>query len=973
MKGKKLVVILVAAFFCFPGLSGPNLPDPPAATSVGHPAAARLAPSAVCFIENKGQFEASVRYLAQAPWGNILLAGGGITFQFVALADLEGGTKSGESPVAWAAERTARVDDILLVFKGARPDPIVEPLDSTPAAFNFLYGSDPGGWVTGARAYRKIVYHDLYPAIDLMVLSTESGVKCEYRVKPGGRVEDIRIDYDGAVTARVNAQGQVEVAAENGFVVEDEPLSYQLVDGEKKGVKTAFAVGPGGELGFRTGPYRRDIELVIDPSLMFSTFLGGSGQEVDGGIAVDPAGNVYVTGQTYSGNFPKSLKAYDRTFNGVTDIFVTKFKPDGSGLVYSTFLGGNGGEAGSGIAVDAAGQAFVCGTTQSPNFPTTIGAFDRTLGGVRDAFLVKLNAAGTALVYSTLIGGSGSDESAGLSLSPNGTVCLTGSTLSADFPTTVNAYDKSLNGGRDAFALRVNSTGKSLVFSTFFGGSGEEQGLGIILDAASNVFITGTTTSANLPTTVGAYDRSLGGPQDVFVSRFNAQGNGLVFSTYLGSSGLDGTLGGIAVDSGGNVYLTGFTESNRYPITAGAWDSAFSGSNEAFLTKLNPAGAALVYSTFLGGSNQEFGRSVGVDVSGEAVVTGTTKSANWPVTRDAYDQTHNGDQDIFLTWLDPAGRGLLYSTFIGGSGADRTSGGLALDVYGNAFVIGSTGSPNFPRTAGAFDRTYAGARDDAVLKFSLPVPVLVVDGHDFNGNYSSDPAVFRPTSGSWLIQNTGTYQLGAYGDIPANGDYNGDFMTEPAVYRPSDGTWLIGAASPVPWGAPGDIPVPRNYFGTWATDIAVWRPADGTWFIKGFDDILWGQAGDYPVPGDYNSDGYDEIAVWRPSTGTWLIRGVGTYQWGSAGDVPVPGDYNGDFRTDLAVWRPSTGTWSIKFLGGWTRTIQWGQRGDFPVPADYNGDGVVEPAVWRPGSGTWSIYGGATFQWGQAGDIPVVR
>jgi hypothetical protein len=944
------------------------------ATGTGQPrnSVAPFAPSTVSFIENKGQFEESVRYLARVPSGNILLTDGAITFQFVALPELVGSQKEEGAPAGRATERAARVEAVRMVFVGARPCPRVEPLEATPAAFNFLSGNDPRGWVTGARSYKKIVFHDLYPAIDLAVLSTGSGVKCEYRVRPGGRVEDIRIDYDGAVTARVNAQGQIEIATENGRLIEEEPLSYQLIGGKKKGIKAGYIAGPGGDFGFKTSPYRKDAELVIDPSLMFSSFVGGSGQEVDGGIAVDPAGNVYVTGETYSGNFPKTLKVYDRTFNGVADVFISKFKPDGSGLVYSTFLGGNAAEAAMGIAVDATGQVYVCGFTKSPNFPTTIGAFDRTLGGVRDAFVTKLNAAGTGLVYSTLIGGSASEEAAGLALSPNGHVCLTGSTLSVDFPVTVKAYDKSLSG-QDAFVLKINSTGKNLVFSTFFGGSGEEQGLGIVLDPAENVLITGTTTSTDFPTTDGAYDRNLGGPKDVFVSRFNPQGNGLVISTYLGSGGVDGTLGGIAVDRSGSVYLTGFTESSRFPVTAGAWDSAFSGSNEAFLTKLDPAGADLVYSTFLGGSNQEFGRSVAVDVIGDAIVTGYTKSANWPVTADGYDRTHNGDQDIFLTWLDPAGKGLLYSTFIGGSGADRTSGGLAVDVYGNAFVIGSTGSSNFPRTAGAFDRTYGGARDDAVLKFSLSVPVLVVDGHDFNGNYSSDPAVFRPTSGTWLVLNAGTYQLGAYGDIPANGDYNGDFMTELAVYRPSDSTWMIGAAPAVAWGAPGDIPVPRNYFGTWATDIAVWRPADGTWLIKGFDDIVWGQAGDYPVPGDYNTDGYDEIAVWRPSTGTWLIRGVGTFQWGSPGDIPVPGDYNGDFRTDLAVWRPSTGTWLIKFLGGWTRTIQWGQRGDFPVPGDYNSDGVVEPAVWRPGNRTWSIYAGATYEWGQAGDIPVVR
>ena len=955
MKGNKAFVFLaMAIFLSFSSLTAPGIPGPDLTTAARSRMAVQpLGASAVCFIENRGQFEQGVEFLAKMPFGNILFSPGEIVFQVFTSKEA--------------------MQNVSMAFIGAEENPRVEALQQTPGTFNYLYGNDPQRWVSGARGYQQVRTHNLYPGIDLVVLGRDGGVKTEYRIKPGGRVEDIRVRYSGAAAVKVNSQNQLEISTESGLLLEDEPVSYQVIDGKKIDVKTAYIIDPAGDLRFKTETYHRDAELIIDPQLAFSTFLGGTGQEADGGITVDLAGNIYVTGYTYSGNFPKTSKAYDRTFTGNPyDAFITKLNPTGSGLVYSTFLGGNGRDAGLGISVDKVGQATVCGYTESRDFPTTIGAFDRTLGGTRDAFLTKLNAAGTKLVYSTLIGGSLTDEAAGLAADRNGNPCLTGTTLSVDFPTTVRAYDTTFSGG-DAFLTKVNSSGTGLLFSTFFGGSGEEKGLGISLDLGENIFVTGTTTSANLPTTSGAYDKTLGGPIDLFVTKFNAAGNSLVFSTYLGSNGVDGTLGGLAVDNGGNAYVTGFTESNGYPITSGAFDSAFSGSNEAFLTKLNSAGSALVYSTYLGGSNLEYGRAVGVDAIGDAVVTGYTKSANWPITNDAYDRTHNGDQDIFLTMVNPTGKGLLYSTYIGGSGADRTGANLAQDAYGNAFIIGSTGSTNFPKTSGAYDRTYGGARDDVILKFFLPVPVLVVDGNDFNSNYSCDPAVFRPTSGSWIIKNAGAFVWGAYGDIPANGDYDGDYAAEIAVWRPGEGTWYIDGTLPVKWGEPGDLPVPRNYYGSWATDLAVWRPANGVWYIKGSANVLWGQAGDFPVPGDYDGNGWDEVAVWRPSTGTWLIKDIGNYLWGAAGDIPVPGDYNGDFKTDLAVWRPSTGTWYIKFLGGWTSTVRWGQLGDVPVPADYNGDGVTEPAFWRPSSGTWSIYNGATLVWGQAGDIPVVR
>jgi hypothetical protein len=253
----------------------------------------------------------------------------------------------------------------------------------------------------------------------------------------------------------------------------------------------------------------------------------------------------------------------------------------------------------------------------------------------------------------------------------------------------------------------------------------------------------------------------------------------------------------------------------------------------------------------------------------------------------------------------------------------------------------------------------------------LPQQLPIFDGHDFNGNGSSDISVFRPSNGKWFIKDVGSYAWGTTGDIPVNGDYNGDGTTDVSVWRPSNGRWYFKGIGGAIWGTAGDIPVPGNYNGdvNGTTDIAVWRPSNGKWFIKGDNSYVWGQVGDIPVPGDYDGDGDTDIAVWRPSNGKWYVRGIGTYSWGALGDVPVPGDYDGDGDTDIAVWRPMNGKWYLQGIG----THSWGTLGDYPVPGDYDGDGTIDIAVWRPSNGRWYIKGIGGYIWGMLGDIPLVR
>jgi hypothetical protein len=379
----------------------------------------------------------------------------------------------------------------------------------------------------------------------------------------------------------------------------------------------------------------------------------------------------------------------------------------------------------------------------------------------------------------------------------------------------------------------------------------------------------------------------------------------------------------------------------------------------------------LAYSTYLGGSIVDIGHDITVDSIGNAYLTGATGSPDFP-TVNSYMTGPRG-RDVFVTKLSPAGDVLVYSTYIGGSIADEGFG-IAIDSDGSAYVTGGTASSDFP-TANPYMTDPEGIGDDVFVTKLIGIPsCYIFDGHDFDGNGSSNVSVFRPSNGRWYIKGVGSYTWGTVGDIPINGDYNGDGKTDVAVWRPSNSMWYIKDVGGTSWGISGDIPVPGDYNGDGRTEIAVWRPSNGRWYVKGIGNFIWGQLGDIPIPGDFDGNGRTDAAVWRPSNGLWYIRerSSGPYavgMLGKPGDIPVPGDYDGDGITDCAVWRPSNGRWYSKGVAG----ISWGTAGDIPVPGDYNGDGITDIAVWRPSNGRWYIRGIGGYSWGTIGDIPLVR
>jgi hypothetical protein len=679
-----------------------SAPQAPQASSVGASVSAggkRQALAAygrlpLSFVRNAGGTDSPARYSSQGPGYHIAFAPGEALLSFI---------------------KGKRGATLALRFTRANAKATPEGVRRLPGTVNYLLGNAPSGWRTSLPTYGEVVYRNLWPGIDMAFRGDKGKLKYQFVLRSGARVQDIRLAYRGTDGLSVDGRGDLLIHSSLGMMVDSNPLSYQEIRGRRVPVPSRFALGHDGAFGFAVGGYYRDRPLVIDPGLAYSTFLGGTDNDFATGIALDGSGNAFITGDTASADFPTTPGAFDPSFNGVPDAFVTKLNPTGTALAYSTYLGGEDLDRGVDIAVDGAGNAYVTGGTGSADFPTTAGAFDTSYNGVGDAFVTKLNPTGTALAYSTYLGGRDNDFGFGIAVDGAGDAYVHGHTFSADFPTTVGAFDTSFNGDFDAFVTKLNPAGTGLAYSTYLGGRDYEEGLGIAVDAGGHAYVTGFTLSEDFPTTPGAFDTSFTGVGDGFVTKLNPTGTALAYSTYL-----DGAAGdGIALDKDGDAYLTG-NASADFPTTQGAFDTSFNGVEDAFVTKLNPTGTALAYSTYLGGGGDDIGNGIALDGSGDAYVTGQTSSEDFPTTAGAFDPSSNGDFDAFVTKLNPTGNALAYSTYLGGEFDDFATG-IALDGSGEPYVIGITLSGDFPTTPGAFDTSFNGFYDAFVTKLGLGV------------------------------------------------------------------------------------------------------------------------------------------------------------------------------------------------------------------------------------------------------------
>jgi uncharacterized protein (TIGR03437 family) len=700
------------------------------------------------FIENSGQVDRRVAYYIQGSDKTIYFTAEGLTFNLTKIEDRGLKIEDGSAQFAILDSRFSILDPqsairnpqsverwtLKLDFVGANPGVRPRGLDPTEAVFSYFKGSREQ-WRTGLKTYSSIVYPDLWPGIDLIYAGTANRMKYSFVVKPGADPGQIKLAYRGADEVKINRAGQLEVSAPIGGFLDESPVSYQEVGGRQVEIATAYQLGVNEKrgatvYGFQIGEYDRSRELVIDPAvLVYCGFLGGAGSDQGRGIAVDNSGNAYVTGFTDSteASFPVTAGP-DLSYNGANfDAFVAKIKADGTGLVYCGYIGGGSNDGADSIAVDGAGNAYVIGGASSTQatFPVVGGPDLSYNGGSVDAFVAKVNAAGTALVYCGYIGGGGIDLGHGIAVDGAGSVYITGETTStqSSFPVT-GGPDLTFNGGAvvgDVFVAKINEMGSALVYCGYIGGSGEERGQRIAVDGAGAAYITGFTnsTESSFPVAVGPDLTFNGNTGDAFVAKVNAAGTALVYCGYIGGSGVDDG-GDIAVDRLGAAYVVGTTGSTEtsFPV-AGGPDLSYNGEiSDAFVAKVNASGSALVYCGYIGGNSFERGLGIAIDGLGQAYVTGETRSteASFPVVGGP-DLAHNGAGfiDAFVAKVSVAGTGLIYCGYIGGSNGDSGLD-IAADSLGNAYVVGVTFSTeaNFPVLGGP-DLSYNGGNLDVFI------------------------------------------------------------------------------------------------------------------------------------------------------------------------------------------------------------------------------------------------------------------
>ena len=604
-------------------------------------------------------------------------------------------------------------------FLGADARVVLEGEERQSGTINY-FSRDPSHWITKVPTYALVRYRRLYPGIDLVFHGNNRELEYDLVVAPGADPGRIRLAVTGAKNLHIDQRGNLVLETAAGNVVQQKPRIYQRNGATLKLVSGGYWMAGKNEVGFRLGSYDRRAAVVIDPVLRYSTLIGGS-SEIDLGnaIAVDSSNRAVVAGFTCSPDFPV---AHGITPSGsrFCSAFVTKFDFTGSRLIFSDVLGTNA--TASGVALDTDGNIYLTGITRSFDFPITPGAFQTHFAGGfsdGDAFVTKLNASGTAILYSTFLGGDRDDEAVGIAVDSSRNAYVTGITLSQNFPTTAGAFQREckLNNGAcvATFVTKLNSTGSQELYSTFLNGNANLSVAfgGIAVDSAGNAFVTGITAASDFPTTAGTAQPVFGGLEDAFVAKISPSGSHLVYSTFLGGTDVDQALA-IALDSHGNAFVAGLTLSKNFPVKNSFQPGCAlvnGRCSNAFVTKLDTNGRVL-YSTYLGRGG-DIGTGIAVTPGGQAYVAGITPATNFPTTQTAFQRLRGGTLGGFLTKFDPAGK-LIYSTYLGGN-AEQSLPDVALDRDTNAYVTGQADS-SFPVTPGAFQTTIKNGRDAFVAK-----------------------------------------------------------------------------------------------------------------------------------------------------------------------------------------------------------------------------------------------------------------
>jgi hypothetical protein len=590
---------------------------------------------------------------------------------------------------------------------------------------NFLVGSSDR-WRAGVNSYSQIRYLSPWEGTDVVVSDSGGILDLTYTFAPGTDPMSAVLRIDGS--EGVLSDGTLRICSPLGELQQRHLSAWQLGrDGARRPLASSVIALNDTHVAFRVPDRSATAKLVVSLGLEWATFLGGSDEESPTCIGIRPDGAVLVGGNVESLDFPVTPGVLGSSFNGDSDVFLSMLTSDGSALHFSTYLGGSDLDTPGSVSISDDGSITVGGYTRSEDYPTTPGAYDRTLGGIADLFVTRISEDGVALVWSTVIGGnagiSESGQGHGAAVAPDGSVYLVGVTQDFAYPVTAGAFDTTANnpGVKDVVVSHLSADGSTLLHSTFLGGTGSDTARGLAL-TTDGIIVVGSTTASNYPVTPGAFDPV--SPGD-FVTKLDLTLSTPIFSTILDANdSASGRVTGVASDPSGNVSVVGYTLSDEWPTTPGAFDTTGGGSTEdAFVTKLNASGSALVYSTYLGGGSRDGGSAIVVDSAGTATITGfTTASAGVPATSGGWDLTGNGGWDGFVAQLSPDGSQLWYGTFAGGSASDSALSIptlIARDKVGSVVIASVTSSTNFPVTEAAFDPTLGGPNDGYVAKFSM--------------------------------------------------------------------------------------------------------------------------------------------------------------------------------------------------------------------------------------------------------------
>jgi uncharacterized protein (TIGR03437 family) len=842
------------------------------------------------FEVNQGQANTEVRFIARGRGYQVFLTDteAVLALQIAAKTSECGLRIAGCNKRSNAQSAIRNPQSKLLRFKlqNARSGSGVNGIDPLQTRSNYLIGNDPENWRTDIPNYSRVEYVDVYPGVNLAYYGTQQTLEYDFIVKPGADPGQITMGIEGAEKIELGQNGDIVLHVAGEKVLHRSPIVYQQIGGARQHVTSRYVLKGGNQIGFEVENYDATRSLVIDPIIDYSTFFGGIGSDESFAIAIDNQGNAYVTGSTYSNNFNTFAPLQTTNRGGKYDAFVTKINASGSGIIYSTYVGGSGEDSGHGVAVDVLGNAYVAGITNSQDFNTR-NAFQPTITGpAEDAFITKISPTGTTLIFSTYLGGANSDQAFAITLDLNSNIYIAGSTSSLNFKTK-NPLQAIYRGGTDVFISKIKSDGSDLLYSTYLGGSSFDEAYGISVDSGGNAYVAGSTSSNDF-NTLNPIQSNNRGDLDAFVAKIDPLGSALVFSTYLGGSAVDVAYD-IAVDVTFNVYLTGHTFSTDFNV-ANPLQPNNRGNADAFITRINATGTALDFSTYLGGSGGDFARGIAVDPNGNAYIVGRTISTDFNI-KSPLQALNRGDFDAFVTKVNPSGSDLVYSTYLGGTSDDQGVG-IAADNFGNVYVTGDTRSPDF-NTVNPLQAANRGGTDAFVSKINSFGSALTYS--TYLGGSGEDLGL------SIAIDTAGNAYITGYTS-------SNDFITQSPVQPVSRGglevfvTKILADASDIAF---------NTYFGGNGSDTGNGITVDGSGncYITGATTST-NLPTRTPVQGN-NRGGLDAFVAKFNATGSNII--YSTYLGGSFGDLArgIAVDTSGNvtvagstFSTDFTTQSP---------------------------------------------------------------------